>query len=102
VSPIAPLEWICTRELFSLLSGVIEFLQVIAGCVTSHRVESLENLWSKLFSGGSFSNTPSKYSVKCPRGDKLFSESIGVVDLSRDHTSTSPGFQCRSEFASEG
>jgi hypothetical protein len=52
--------------------------------------ESLEVLWSKLFSEGSFSNTPFKCSVKCPRGDKLFSESFWVVGLSHDHTSTIP------------
>jgi hypothetical protein len=51
----------------------------------SRRDESLENLWSKLFSGGSFSYTTSKCSVKCPRGDKLSSGSIGVVDPTRDH-----------------
>jgi hypothetical protein len=64
---------------------------VIPGVLLSHRIESVENLWSKLFSEGSFSNTPSKYSVKCPRGDKLFSESFCVVGLSHDHTST---FSC--------
>jgi hypothetical protein len=33
-------------------------------------------LWSKSFSRGSFPNTPTKCSVKCLRGDKLFLESI--------------------------
>jgi hypothetical protein len=42
----------------------------------SHRIESLEDLWSKLFSHGSFPNTPTRCSVKCLRGDKLFFESI--------------------------
>jgi hypothetical protein len=39
----------------------------------SHRIESLEDLWSKSFSRGSFSNTPTRCSVKCLRGYKLFS-----------------------------
>jgi hypothetical protein len=63
---------------------------VIPGVLLSHRIESVKNLWSKLFSEGSFSNTSSKYSVKCPRGDKLFSESFRVVGLSHDDTSTIP------------
>jgi hypothetical protein len=82
------------------------WLWFVAGCITgvllSHRIEKLEDSWSKLFSGGSFSNTPTKCSVKCPRGDKLFSESICVVELSRDLTSTIPCFPCGSESTSEG
>jgi hypothetical protein len=42
----------------------------------SHRIESLEDLWSKSFSHGSLPNIPTKYSVKSLRGDKLFFESI--------------------------
>jgi hypothetical protein len=61
---------------------VCEFcLQVIAGCVSSHCVESLEDLWSKLLSRSSFLNTPTKCSVKCPRGDKLFLSQVFVVYL---------------------
>jgi hypothetical protein len=59
----------------------VDWLQVIAGCVSSHRVKSLEDLWSKLFSRSSFSNTLTKCSVKCPRGDKLFLSRVFVVYL---------------------
>jgi hypothetical protein len=34
------------------------------GVLLSHRIESLEDLWSKLFSRGSFLNTPIRCSVK--------------------------------------
>jgi hypothetical protein len=46
------------------------------GVLLSHRIESLENLWSKSFSHGSFPNTPTRCSVKCLRWDKLFFELI--------------------------
>jgi hypothetical protein len=49
----------------------VDCLQVIDGCVSNHRVESLEDLWSSLFSCSNFSNTSTKCSVKCPRGDKV-------------------------------
>jgi hypothetical protein len=50
-----------------------EALQVdFSGVLLSHRIESLEDLWSKSFSRGSFLNTPTKCSVKCLREDKLF------------------------------
>jgi hypothetical protein len=50
-----------------------EALQVdFSGVLLSHRIKSLEDLWSKSFSRGSFPNTPTKCSVKCLREDKLF------------------------------
>jgi hypothetical protein len=56
---------------------VYELLQeFVLVFVLSHRIKSLEDLWSKLFSRGSFSNTSIKCSVKYLRGDKLFFESI--------------------------
>jgi hypothetical protein len=72
----------CHGFLISSYPFAVNCCRVKSVNLLSHRIESLENLWSQLFSGGSFSNTPSKCSVKFPRGDKLFSESIGVVDLS--------------------
>jgi hypothetical protein len=48
----------------------------------SHRIKRLEDSRSKSFFRGSFSNTPTRSSVKWLRGDKLFFESIFVVDLS--------------------
>jgi hypothetical protein len=65
----------------SILLLCVDCLQVITDCASSHRVESLEDLWSKLFSRGSFSNTPTKFSMKCPRGDKLFLSRVFVVYL---------------------
>jgi hypothetical protein len=38
----------------------------------SDRIESIEYLWSKSFSRGSFPNTPTSCSVKYLRGYKLF------------------------------
>jgi hypothetical protein len=67
----------------------VDYLQVIAGCVSSLCVESLEDLWSKLFSRSSFSNTPTKCSVKCPRGDKLFLSRVFIVYLAGGLISTS-------------
>jgi hypothetical protein len=65
-----------SRQLFLLLV----FVRIVAGdspgALLSHRIESLEDLWSKSFSRGSFPNTPTRCSVKCLRGDKLFFESI--------------------------
>jgi hypothetical protein len=56
---------------------VYELLQeLVSVFVLSHRIKSLEDLWSKSFSCGSFPNTPIKCSVKYLRGDKLFFESI--------------------------
>jgi hypothetical protein len=62
----------------------------------SHWIESLEDLWSKSFSRGSFPNTPTKCSVKYLRGYNLFFVSILLVDLSRGLASTVPCFRCGS------
>jgi hypothetical protein len=67
----------------------VDCLQVIAGCVSSLRVESLEDLWSKLFFRSSFSNTPTKCSVKWLKGDKLFLSRVFVVYLLGGLISTS-------------
>jgi hypothetical protein len=68
----------------------------------SHRIESLEDLWSKSFSRGSFPNTPTRCSVKCLRGGKLFFELISVVDLARGLASTILYFRYGSYHGSEG
>jgi hypothetical protein len=74
--------FVCSRVVRVLWFGLCDFVWVwsfagwIPGVLLSHRIESLEDLWSKSFSRGSFPNTPIKFSVKCLRGDKLFFESI--------------------------
>jgi hypothetical protein len=62
----------------------------IPGVLLSHRIDSLEDLCSKLFSRSSFSDTSTKCSVKCLRGDKLFLSRVLVVDLLCDLISSSP------------
>jgi hypothetical protein len=85
---------------YSLLARVLllvaDFCQwcvrIVAGdspvVLLSYRIESLDNSWSKSFSRGSFPNTPIRCLVKCLRGDKLFFESIFIVDLSCGLAST--------------
>jgi hypothetical protein len=52
---------------------VYELLQeLVLVCLLSCRIKKLEESWSKSFSSGSFLNTPTRCSMKCPRGDKLF------------------------------
>jgi hypothetical protein len=59
----------------------------------SHQIKSLKDSWSKLFFRGSFMNTSTSCSVKYLRGDKLFFESIFVIDLSCGLMSTVPCFR---------
>jgi hypothetical protein len=79
---------------------LLVFVRIVAGdspgVPLSHHIESLEDLWSKSFSRGSFSNTLTMCSVKCLRGDKLVLSRVFVVDLSCGLTSTFPYFRCSS------
>jgi hypothetical protein len=69
----------CDLFLRSLVYGL---LQVKSYLLLSRRSKKkLEDSRSKSFSHGSFSNTPTRCSVKCLSGDKLFLSRVFVVDL---------------------
>jgi hypothetical protein len=59
----------------------VRLLQGDPGCAIEPPDRKSQVLWSKWFSRGSFSNTPTRCSVKCLRGYKLFFESISCVVL---------------------
>jgi hypothetical protein len=59
-----------------------ELLQkLFAVLISSHRTKRLEDSWFKSLSCGNFPNTPTRCSVKCLKGYKLFFELISIVDL---------------------
>jgi hypothetical protein len=58
--------------------------------------KNLEGLAFNLLSRGDFPNAPTRYSVKCLRGYKLFFDLILIVDLARSLASTVLYFRCGS------
>jgi hypothetical protein len=57
----------------------VDYLQVIDGCAIEPLYRESRELWSRLFSHGSFPNMLTKRSMKCLRGDKLFQSCVFVT-----------------------
>jgi hypothetical protein len=81
-----------------ILVGGNEFFsqELFLVLLLSYRIKKLEDSWFKLLFRSDFLNTPTRYSVKCIRGHKLFFDSIFIVDLGRGLASSIPCFHCGS------
>jgi hypothetical protein len=62
----------------------------------SHRIKRLEVSWFKSLFRGGFLNAPTRCSVKCLCGYKLFFDPIFIVDLARSLASTVLYLRCSS------